>query len=147
MCPDCEIDHEHGDCPTAPAPEATAAMEKKTRQGERGTGKGKQGERQGTPNSARCPTAPTLNDWLNAGDAATASPACACADCLNGVPPRNPLNPSWDDFYVMQLHRAESRVATEHSGATDDYQGLSLSDGAAGSVASSGASDRRGRQV
>ena len=83
---------------------------------------------------------------LNAGDAATASPACACADCLNGVPPRNPLNPSWDDFYVMQLHRAESRVATEHSGATDDYQGLSLSDGAAGSAASSGASDRRGRQ-
>ena len=37
-------------------------------------------------------------------------------------------------------------VATEHSGATDDYQGLSLSDGAAGSAASSGASDRRGRQ-
>ena len=29
----------------------------------------------------------------------------------------------------------------------DNYQGLSLSDGAAGSAASSGASDRRGRQV
>ena len=75
VCPDCEIDHEHGDCPTAPAPEATAAMEKKRLQGGGGTGKGKKGEGQGTLNSARCPTAPTLNDWLNAGDAATASPA------------------------------------------------------------------------
>ena len=37
-----------------------------------------------------------------------AARGCPCADCLNGVPPRNPSSPNMDDEYVMRLHAGAS---------------------------------------
>ena len=30
---------------------------------------------------------------------------CDCADCCNGLRPRNPISPTLTDAYVMELHR------------------------------------------
>ena len=41
--------------------------------------------------------------------------SCPCADCVNGVPPRRPQNPTMSDMYVIELHR---NFANQREGAT-----------------------------